>query len=68
MDERRSGPQTVKRGVTLNTLKERLHTLNMRMLLAMQNHDGETQEELRKHIAALQEEISRMCEGGGYRR
>ena len=67
MDERHSGPQTVKRGVTLNTLKERLYTLNMRMLLAMQNHDGETQEELRKHIAALQEEISQMCEGGGYR-
>lgn len=48
---------------TLNALKEQLYSLNMRMLLAMQNHDEEAQEEIRKQIAVLQEEIDQMCMG-----
>lgn len=55
------------RSGTLNDLKEQQHSLNMRMLLAMQNHDMETQEKIRKQIAVLQEEIDQMCLGGGYR-
>lgn len=52
---------------TLNALKEQLYSLNMRMLLAMQNHDEETQGEIRKQMAVLQKEIDQMCLGGGYR-
>lgn len=56
------------RAGTLNSLKEQMYSLNMRMLLAMQNHDEEAQEEIRNQMAALQEEIDQMCLGGGYRR
>lgn len=62
-----SRPRTANRAGTLNALKERLYSLNMRMLLAMQNHDEEAQKEIRKQMAVLQEEIDRMCLGGGYR-
>lgn len=52
---------------TLNDLKEQLHSLNMRMLLAMQNHDEDTQGDLREQMAAVQMEIDQMCLGSGYR-
>lgn len=55
------------RAGTLNALKEQMCSLNMRMLLALQNHDEETQEEIRKQMAVLQEEIDQMCLGGRYR-
>lgn len=49
------------RGVTLNSLKDELYSLNMRMLLAVQNHNEEAQEDIREQMAAVQEEINRMC-------
>lgn len=56
------------RAGTLNSLKEQMYSLNMRMLLAVQNHDEEAQEEIRKQLTVLQKEIDQMCLGGGYRR
>ena len=55
------------RAGTLNSLKEQMYSLNMRMLLAIQNHDEEAQEEIRKQIMVLQKEMDQMCLGGGYR-
>ena len=54
------------RGITLNSLKDQLHSLNMRMLLAMQNHNEETQEELKKQMADVQKDIDRMILGSGH--
>lgn len=51
----------VSRGVTLNSLKDELYALNMRMLLAMQNHNEEAQEDIKKQMAAVQKEIDHMC-------
>lgn len=65
-DHRKSRASFVSRGITLNSLKEQLYSLNMRMRLAMQNHNEEEQEELKKQIAELQEEIDCMSSGGGY--
>ena len=56
------------RGVTLNSLKDELYSLNMRLLLAMQHHNEEAQEDIKVQIAAVQAEISRMCLGSGLRR
>lgn len=67
MDDYHSKPHIANRRGTLNSLKEQMYSLNMRMLLAIQNHDEEAQEEIRKQMAVLQEEINRMCLGGGYR-
>ena len=50
-------PASINRGVTLNDLKEELYSLNMRLLLAIQNHDGEAQKNLEAQIAALQDQI-----------
>ena len=66
MGDYRFEPQPVYRGATLNDLKEQLYSLNMRMLLAMQNHDEEAQEEIKAQIAAVQEAIDQM--GPGRRR
>lgn len=68
MGDYHSRSHTAARAGTLNALKEQQHSLNMRMLLAMQNHDEDAQENLRRQMAAVQLEIDRMCLGGGYRR
>lgn len=68
MGDYRSKRQPSTRAGTLNALKEQLYALNMRMLLAMQNHDEDTQENIRRQMSAVQMEIDRMCLGGGYRR
>lgn len=68
MGDYHSRSHAAARAGTLNALKEQQHSLNMRMLLAMQNHDEEAQENLRRQMAAVQLEIDRMCLGGGYRR
>lgn len=65
MGDNRSRPYN--RAGTLNSLKEQMYSLNMRMLLAIQNHDEEAQEEIRKQMRVLQKEIDQMCLGGGYR-
>lgn len=59
-----SGGLPAGRGVTLHDLREQLYSLNMRMLLAMQNHDERAQAEIRDQTAAIQEEIDRLCLGG----
>ena len=64
MGDCHSGPRTVNRCGTLNSLKEQMHSLNMRMLLAMQNHDEDTQEDIRRQMAAVQTEIDQICSGG----
>lgn len=46
------------RGITLNVLKDELHSLNQRMLLAMQNHDEAEQARIASEIAAVQKKIS----------
>ena len=56
------------RGTTLNSLNDQLYSLNMRMLWAMQNHDEEAQEEIKKQMAEVQEEIDRMCLRSGYQK
>lgn len=68
MGDYRSKRQPSTRAGTLNALKEQLYSLNMRMLLAMQNHDEDAQENIRRQMAAVQMEIDQMCLGGGYRR
>lgn len=55
------------RGVTLNSLKDQLYSLNMRLLLAMQNHDEQAQADVREQMATVQKEIDQMCLGSGYR-
>lgn len=48
------------RGVTMNDLKDQLYSLNMRLLLAMQNHDEAAAEKVRQEIATVQKEIDQM--------
>jgi len=67
-DSHKSKTSFASRGVTLNTLKDQLYSLNMQMLLAMQNHNEEMQEEIRKQMAVVQDEINCMSLGSGFRR
>lgn len=46
------------RGIALNVLKDELHSLNRRMLLALQNHDAAEQARITREIAAVQQKIS----------
>ncbi len=55
------------RGVTLNSLRDQMYSLSMRLLLAMKNHDEQAQKDIQKEMAALQDEIDRLCLGGRYR-
>ena len=63
-----SMPSSINRSTTLNSLKNQLYSLNMRMLLAMQNHDEDAQKDIKAHMAAVQAEIDQMCLGRGFRR
>lgn len=54
-------PQPNARRVTLNSLKEQLYSLNMRMLLALQNHDTAAQNEIQLALEKVQNDIDRMC-------
>lgn len=51
------------RGITLNDLKEQLCSLNMRMLLAMQNHDEDAQKEVEKQMEAVRAEMDLLMAG-----
>lgn len=51
------------RGITLNDLKEQLYSLNMRMLLAMQNHDEDAQKEVEKQMEAVRAEMDLLMTG-----
>lgn len=67
-DSRKPSAPFASRGVTLNTLKDQLYSLNMRMLLAMQNHDEEMQEEIKTQMSKVQDEINYISIGKGLRR
>ena len=67
MGDRPSGTRPAHRGGTLNSLKEELHSLNMRLLLAMQNHDQEAQEDIQAQMTTVRAEMDRMCLGSGRR-
>ena len=58
--QQKSNVSFASRGITLNSLKEELYSLNMRMLLAIQNQNEEMQKELKKEMARVQEEIAGM--------
>lgn len=62
MSDYRSQAQTAGRRVTLNALKDERYALNMRLLLAMQDHNQEAQEEITAQIAAVQAEIQQIEE------
>lgn len=64
MSDYRSKAPPTSRGVTLNSLKDELYSLNMRMLLAMQNHDEKAQQDIKGQLAVVQAEIDQMCLGG----
>lgn len=68
MGDYHSKPGSINRSTTLNSLKDQLYSLNMRMLLAMQNHDEDMQEDIEGQMAAVYAEIDQMCLGSGYRR
>lgn len=54
-------PQMNTRKVTLNSLKEQLYSLNMCMLLALQNHDAASQTEIQIALEKVQKDIDHMC-------
>lgn len=54
------------RHITLNSLKEQLYSLNMRLRLAMQYHDEESKTEIMRQIIETQQEIERMSLGGSH--
>lgn len=68
MGDYHSRPQAVNRAGTLNDLKEQLHSLNMRMLLALQTHDKQMEEDLQRQIAEVQKKADLLCAGSIYRR
>ena len=51
--------------VTLNNLKDQLYSLNMRLLLAVQYHNVQAQEEIEKQMTRVKEDIERMRFGCG---
>lgn len=64
MSDYQSKTVPVSRGVTLNTLKDELYSLNMRLLLAMQHHNEEAQKDIQAQMMVVQSEIDQMCLGG----
>lgn len=50
----------VKRGVTLNSLRDQQYAMNRQMLLAVQLGDVKMQEILKMRLAELQAEIDRI--------
>ena len=64
MGDYHTGPLPAGRIVTLNSLKDELHALNMRLLLAMQHHNEEAQRDIEAQMKEVQAEIDRMCLGG----
>lgn len=57
MDKDTVNASPVRRGVTLNSLKDELYSLHMRLLLAVQNHDTEAQKALESQITEVQTQI-----------
>jgi hypothetical protein len=59
----RSRPSADRYGVTMETLKEELHALNMRKLLSLENHDDAEQADLEKQIRELCGKMNDMQSG-----
>jgi len=55
-----SRAELIRRGETLSRLKDRQQSLNMRLRLALQNHDEETQAEVERQLAEVTRQISCM--------
>jgi hypothetical protein len=49
--------------VTLEDLKQRRYSLNMRLLLSMQNHDEKMQGDLERQLNELQSQIDAVLAG-----
>lgn len=60
MSYKESDGTDVKRGVTLNSLRDQQYALNRQMLLAVQLCDIKMQEILKTRLAELQTEIDRI--------
>lgn len=58
-----SKAELIRRGVTMNRLQQERRALNMRLLLAMQNHDTAAQEEIERQMQQVQDQIR--CIGSG---
>jgi len=50
----------IRRGETMSGLKMKQQSLNMRLLLALQNHDKEAQAELERQLKAVADQIACM--------
>lgn len=61
-----SRSELVRRGETMNGLRDRQHTLNMRLLLAIQNHDVPLQAELESQLEEILAQIQLLgCQARG---
>lgn len=60
MSYKESDGTDVKRGVTLNSLREQQYAMNRQMMLAVQFGDTKMQEILKMRLEELQAEIDRM--------
>ena len=52
-----SRSELIRRGETMNGLRDRQRILNMRLLLAMQNHDAKLQAELESQLEEIAGQI-----------
>ncbi len=50
----------IRRGENMNSLKMKQQSLNMQLLLALQNHDEEAQVELERQLKAVTDQIACM--------
>lgn len=57
MTQEKSGAAFTGRGITLNSLREQQYALNRQLLLTIQLHDAQTQEQLQKQLAEIQKQI-----------
>lgn len=65
MAEKKSRATLIDQGITLNSLLDQQRSLNARMLWAMQHHDEDEQERIRKELAEVQEDIECMTSNIG---
>lgn len=55
--------QNISTRLTLNDLKDQMYSLNMQLLLAMQYHNEEMQDEIQKQVEDVQDKIEQMNSG-----
>jgi len=60
----RKEPPGPSGGVTLNDLRDQQYSLHMRLLLAIQVHDGAAQKRLEEQLAEIQQRIDRITMPG----